>query len=93
MSASKSPPPANATDTSEEPREALTFEAALAELEAIIDQIEQGRIGLEESLAAHRRGAVLIKRCRTILDGAEAELETLAPPDGDATDGKADAES
>ena len=34
----------------------LTYEQAIEELERIIDQIEQGEIGLEESLAARRRG-------------------------------------
>ena len=59
----------------------MSFEDALGELEAIIDRIEQGQIGLEESLAAHRRGVALIRRCRSILDGAQQELEKLAPED------------
>ena len=56
----------------------MSFEAATAELERIIEQIEQGEIGLEESLAARKRGDALIRRCRAILDQAEQELEQVA---------------
>jgi exodeoxyribonuclease VII small subunit len=59
--------------------EDLTFEHAMAELEAIIDRIEQGQIGLEESLAQRRRGDSLVKRCRAILDHAEQELKQIKP--------------
>lgn len=55
----------------------LDFESALARIEAIIDQIESGRIGLEDSLAAYEEGARLIKRCRSILGRAEQRVEAL----------------
>lgn len=57
--------------------EALTYEQALGELEALIDRIEQGEIGLEESLTEYRRGAALLKRCRGILETAEQQIEQL----------------
>lgn len=56
----------------------MSFEAATEELEALIERIESGEIGLEESLAERRRGDALIKRCRAVLEAAEQELETLA---------------
>ena len=59
--------------------DALSFEKAMEELEAIIERIEQGRIGLEESLAQRKRGDALIKRCRAILDHAEQELKQVNP--------------
>ena len=49
----------------------MSFEQATEELEELIRRIEEGDIGLEESLAARKRGDALIKRCRSILDGAE----------------------
>jgi exodeoxyribonuclease VII small subunit len=61
------------------PVENLTFEQAMEELEAIIDRIEQGAIGLEESLVQRRRGDALVKRCRDILDRAEQELKHVKP--------------
>lgn len=59
----------------------LTFEQATAELEAIIERIESGKIGLEESLEQRQRGELLIKRCRAILDKAEQELEHVSADD------------
>ena len=57
--------------------ESLSFEQAVEELESIIERIEQGQIGLEESLAQRRRGDALIKRCRSVLDAAEQELAQI----------------
>ncbi len=65
------PPDSKAAETS------MTYEQALAELEALIERIERGEIGLEESLAEYRRGAALLKRCRAILDTAEQQIEQL----------------
>ena len=59
----------------------MTFEQATEELEAIIEQIESGSVGLEQSLAQRSRGEALIKRCRSILDRAEQELEHAVPDD------------
>ena len=61
-----------------DPPEKLTFEQATAELETIIERIESGEIGLEESLRQRQRGELLIKRCRAILDKAEQELEHVS---------------
>ncbi len=57
--------------------ESMTYEQALGELESLIDRIEQGEIGLEESLTEYRRGAALLKRCRGILETAEQQIEEL----------------
>jgi exodeoxyribonuclease VII small subunit len=57
--------------------EKMTYEQAIEELESIVDRIEQGQIGLQESLAEYRRGAALLKRCRGILDVAEQQIEKL----------------
>jgi exodeoxyribonuclease VII small subunit len=57
----------------------LSFEQAMEQLEAIIERIEQGEIGLEESLVQRKRGDALVKRCRVVLDAAEQELEQVKP--------------
>lgn len=67
----------------------MTFEEASAELEAIIEQIEAGEIGLEESLRQRRRGEALIRRGREILDTAEEELKTVVAEE-EATERQSD---
>lgn len=54
-----------------------SFEAALAELEAIVRDLEAGQLPLEESLAAYERGAALLKHCQETLAGAEQKLQIL----------------
>lgn len=63
---------------------ALGFEEAVEELEAIIQRMEGGETGLEESLEEYARGDQLIRRCRQILDAAEARIESIAGRDLDA---------
>ena len=56
----------------------LNFEQALEQLEGIIDQIESGEIGLEDSLKHYESGTALVKRCRAILDRTEKRIAELA---------------
>ena len=60
-----------------QPSKNLKFEAAISQLEQIIDQVESGEIGLEEALNQYETGMGLIKHCRGILDKAEAKIEEL----------------
>jgi exodeoxyribonuclease VII small subunit len=53
------------------------FEDALAQIESIIDRIEAGEIGLEESLVEYERGVGLIQHCRETLDKARKKVEDL----------------
>ncbi len=55
----------------------LKFEAALAELEAIVQSMESGRLPLEESIAAYRRGSELLKHCQGQLADAERKIQIL----------------
>lgn len=57
--------------------EKLTFEQALAQIEAIIERIEAGEVGLEESLAQYERGVALVNHCRGKLDRAQQQVEDL----------------
>ena len=55
----------------------LTFERALEELEALVARMEDGKLPLEESLAAYQRGADLIKYCESRLTEAQARIAIL----------------
>ena len=55
-----------------------TFEEALHELEEILQQIEGGSLGLEESLARYERGNFLIQHCRGVLNVAEKQIELIS---------------
>jgi exodeoxyribonuclease VII small subunit len=55
----------------------LTFEKALEELEALVTRMEDGKLPLEESLAAYQRGAELIRYCESRLTDAQARIAIL----------------
>ncbi|CCD29113.1 Exodeoxyribonuclease VII small subunit (Exonuclease VII small subunit) (XseB) [Candidatus Glomeribacter gigasporarum BEG34] len=59
----------------------LNYEAALAELEALLARMEEGHLSLEDSLAAYRRGTALIAYCRAQLEHVEQQVRAL---DGEA---------
>jgi exodeoxyribonuclease VII small subunit len=54
-----------------------TFEQALAELEAVVRILEDGQIGLDESLAKYEDGVRLLKACRESLQNAERKIMLL----------------
>lgn len=53
------------------------FEAALAELESLVDRLEKGEMSLDESLKQFKRGVELTRRCQKILDEAQQVVEQL----------------
>ena len=53
------------------------YESALAELEAIVGEMESGQLPLEASLAAYKRGAELLHYCRQQLSEAEQQVKIL----------------
>jgi len=53
------------------------YESALAELEAIVADMESGQLPLEASLAAYKRGAELLQYCRQQLADAEQQVRIL----------------
>jgi exodeoxyribonuclease VII small subunit len=57
--------------------ESPTFESALTELERIVDQLEAGQLPLEQSLAAYKRGAELLKFCQAQLTDAQQQVKIL----------------
>ena len=66
---------------SPKPPEELSFEQALDELDALVRKMESGELGLDESIAAYRRGTDLAKVCQGRLNAAELEIRKL---DGEA---------
>ncbi|MCS7080364.1 MAG: exodeoxyribonuclease VII small subunit [Chloracidobacterium sp.] len=61
-----------------------SYEAALAELEQIVQQMEDGQLPLETSLDLFERGMMLARLCRERLTAAEQRIETiLKSADGD----------
>ena len=54
-----------------------SFEAALAELEQVVADMEAGQLPLEDALAAYKRGAELLQQCRTRLDDAQQQVRVL----------------
>lgn len=54
-----------------------TFESALAELEKIVELMEEGELSLEDSLASYKRGAELLKLCQTQLQEAQQQVKIL----------------
>ncbi|NRA57850.1 MAG: exodeoxyribonuclease VII small subunit [Phycisphaerales bacterium] len=54
-----------------------TFEAALGEVEAIIERIETGQSGLEKSIGEYEKGVRLLARCRSMLEDAEQRIEDV----------------
>lgn len=53
------------------------FEAAMAELDLLVEKMESGQLPLEESLGAYQRGAELIKYCEKVLSDAQQRIQVL----------------
>ena len=53
------------------------FESAMAELEHIVADMEAGKLSLEDSLAAYKRGAELLSLCRSKLEDAQQQVRVL----------------
>lgn len=70
--------------TSGEAETPLTFEQALSLLEGVVRTLEDGQIGLDESLAKYEEGVRLLQTCRESLQNAERKIMLLTgiDPDG-----------
>jgi len=55
----------------------LSFEAALGQLEAIVESMESGEVPLAELLAKFETGSKLLKVCESRLKEAELKIEQL----------------
>ena len=86
------------TTKNAEPEEEIPFETAIANIEAIVEEIEDDEIGLDVLITKYEEGIKALKVCDAQLESARlriSQLEekhrkdaapTLAPFDGDTTD-------
>jgi exodeoxyribonuclease VII small subunit len=52
----------------------LPFETAFSQLEAVVQQLEEGDLPLEEAMELYERGMALAGRCQSLLDQAELRV-------------------
>jgi exodeoxyribonuclease VII small subunit len=55
----------------------LKFEAAIEDLEQVVEQLESGDLSLEDSLAAFEKGVGLVRYCSQKLSEVEKKVELL----------------
>ena len=63
----------------------LSFEHSLAELEAVVHDLEEGQFGLTEALARYEQGIKHLKQCYELLQAAERKIELLTGVADDGT--------
>ncbi|MGG7568048.1 exodeoxyribonuclease VII small subunit [Rhodovulum sp. DZ06] len=62
----------------------MSYEAAMAGLEDVVNRLERGDVPLEESIALYERGEALRARCEALLQEAEMKVAQItAGPDGE----------
>ena len=55
----------------------VDFEASLAELEALVERLEQGDLPLDDALRSFERGVALTRQCQGALKAAQQKVEIL----------------
>ena len=60
------------------------FEQGLAELEALVAQLESGDLPLDEALKLFERGVQLTRECQGALENARQKVQLLTQKDGQA---------
>jgi exodeoxyribonuclease VII small subunit len=64
-------------NTEDSSAEGINFEAAMAELEKLVAQMEEGDLTLDNSLKAFERGVMLTRQCQQALSQAELRVQKL----------------
>ncbi len=59
------------------PKEPASYEAALSELDRLVQQMEGGQLPLDQLLDGYRRGADLLAYCRSRLQAVEEQVKLL----------------
>lgn len=59
----------------------FSFEKSLAELQKLVEALENGNVGLDESLALFERGVELVRLCNKRIDEAEQRVLTVRVSD------------
>jgi exodeoxyribonuclease VII small subunit len=55
----------------------LSFEEALKELEAIVQQLERGQVKLDDAIACYERGTLLKRHCEEKLKEAKMKVDKI----------------
>ncbi|WP_333845317.1 exodeoxyribonuclease VII small subunit [Limnohabitans sp.] len=55
----------------------ISYEAALKELEGLVQEMESGQLPLADLLSGYQRGAELLSHCRGQLDAVEQQIKVL----------------
>ncbi|MFP6770475.1 MAG: exodeoxyribonuclease VII small subunit [Planctomycetaceae bacterium] len=63
--------------------QSVPFEEALQQLQGIVEALESGTLGLEESLGQFEKGIGLLKTCNDVLERAEQRIEILTGVDAE----------
>ena len=63
--------------------ESVDFEDALEKLEAIVNDLEEGQIGLTEAMTRYEEGVKLLRNCYAMLQRAERKIELLTRVNAD----------
>lgn len=63
----------------------FNFEKALGELNTLVEQLETGKLSLEQSLAAFEQGIKLTRECQQALTKAEQKVHILLEQSGEVT--------
>ncbi len=66
-------------------KKAVRFEESLAELEQLVERMEQGNLPLEDSLKLFERGVRLTRSCQQVLKEAEQKVQILLEENGEPT--------
>ena len=61
----------------------MSFEASLAELEKLVQELERGQLDLDAAIAAYERGTALKDHCRAKLADAQLRVEKLTMTAGE----------
>lgn len=61
---------------------AMSFEAALSELEGLVQKLEAGQVSLEDSIDLYTRGTFLKQHCEARLADAQARIEKVVVEGG-----------
>lgn len=69
----------------EKPGQVARFEQSLDELEQLVAKMEQGDLGLDDSLKSFERGISLYRECQSALEQAELRVKQLTDPSDPAS--------
>jgi exodeoxyribonuclease VII small subunit len=64
--------------SAKKPSAELNFEAAMDRLEAIVDQMESGKLMLEDLIVRYEEGMKLVKVCQERLTSAEQRIQIIS---------------